>query len=139
MRRLLPAVLFLLSSCATEKSAPELTKVEGTRDKTLAPVAPARSEPLRVGGDVLPPVPIARPYPKLPAGLEMRSAGPIVFELVLNERGQVESARVVRDGTDPSLAHYYLESFKEWRFEPATRAGTAVSVRYNVVANIDVR
>jgi protein TonB len=51
-----------------------------------------------------------------------------LLEVVINERGAVESAvlrRAVAQSYDPSL----LEAAKSWRFRPATRDGAPVKYR----------
>ena len=78
---------------------------------------------------VIPPVELERNIPPWnpPTQLGWRSFRGVV-QVVVDERGNVESARMVE-----SLADFYdaglLESARSWRFKPAQRAGQPVKYR----------
>jgi TonB family protein len=93
--------------------------------------------PLRVGGDVQPPVAIERFEPALPK--ELAVAGLVVLEAVIDKRGVVRDVRVIRDAGEPAAGAAYAASMKKWRFRPATLHGQPVDVTYNFTVNIDVR
>jgi TonB family protein len=91
--------------------------------------------PLRVGGDVRPPVVINRVEPIYPAlAKESRISGIVILEVVIDHTGVVKDARVLKPmpfGLDQAA----LDAVKQWTFRPATLNGTAVDVVFNVTIN----
>jgi len=78
--------------------------------------------------NVVPPVPLEPILP--PASPEPLAAAPAVglFEIVINERGRVESA-VVRRSISPQYDALVLSASRKWRYRPATRDGKPVKFR----------
>jgi TonB family protein len=91
--------------------------------------------PLRVGGDVKPPVVINRVEPIYPAlAKESRISGVVILEVVIDHTGVVRDARVLKPlpfGLDQAA----LDAVKQWTFRPATLNGTAVDVLFNLTIN----
>lgn len=96
-------------------------------------------EPLRVGGDVLPPTLVKRVQPdfsKLPIDLLPNGVG--VFETTINRSGRVAGIRVVRS-LGPRLDPSVLAALEKWRFHPATQNGRPVAVYFMLTIRIDLR
>jgi protein TonB len=69
-------------------------------------------------------------YP--PAAQAMGLSGRVVLELIINERGQVENARILQSN-NPIFNQSALTAVKKWRYSaPTTEAGQRVSV-YQIV------
>ena len=94
-------------------------------------------EPLRVGGDVEPPILLERVEPKYPQG-KRRAGGAIVLECVVTRTGVVRDVKIIKGADDP-MASYVAAAVKQWKFRPATRRGEPVDVIYSVTTFIHVR
>lgn len=98
---------------------------------TEPPPEPSRG-PLRVGGNVLPPVrryaPPAR-YPEIARAA--RIEGKVVVEAVIDATGRVTRVRVL-ESLPLGLDRAAVEAVERWRFEPATNNGKPVAVLYNL-------
>ena len=91
--------------------------------------------PLRVGGDVKPPVIINRVEPIYPAlAKASRISGIVILEVVIDHTGVVKDARVLK-GLPFGLDQAALDAVKQWTFRPATVNGTAVDVFFNLTIN----
>ncbi len=92
----------------------------------------AGSEVFKIGGDVSPPRPTHRPEPPYSQKARMvQYEGTTVLLVVVNSRGDVEQERVVKPlglGLDQNA----LRTMHTWKFTPAMRKGTPVSVRVRV-------
>jgi TonB family protein len=95
---------------------------------------PPEPLPLRVGGDVRPPIVIRRVEPQYSEqARDVRAQGTVVLEAIIRKDGSVDIARVVHSigyGLDDSA----IAALKQWVFRPATKNGNPV----NVVVNIEV-
>jgi hypothetical protein len=83
--------------------------------------------------DVTPPTELWPRFPEVPA--QTVRADVAVFDLVINEAGQVESARVrlpLKRWDHVML----LSAMKTWRFQPATREGHPVKYRKEVTVKV---
>lgn len=70
-------------------------------------------------------------YP--PAALAMGLEGRVVIELVVNENGDVENARIMQS-TNPIFNENALTAVKKWKFsKPTTQGGEAVKTFWTVV------
>jgi TonB family protein len=90
------------------------------------------SRMIRLGGGSLHNQAIKRVQPSLPAGA---AAGTVVVEVIVDEEGQVESARVtsgqpfgVATSNDPVLQKAAIEAARQWRFKPEMAGGLPVKV-----------
>jgi tetratricopeptide (TPR) repeat protein len=95
-------------------------------DLTRSPLPPGVYDEFST--NVVPPVPLEPILP--PASPETLVAAPAVglFEIVINERGRVESA-VVRRSISPQYDALVLSDSRKWRYRPATRDGKPVKFR----------
>jgi len=115
------------------------TMVAGSAEQTTATVSKSEGvsgdSPLRVGGDVKPPVIINRVEPIYPAlAKASRISGVVIVEVVIDHTGIVKDARIVKPlpfGLDQAA----LDAVKQWTFRPATLNGTAVDVTFNITIN----
>lgn len=107
------------------------------RAAAAAPVMPA-PPPAPViysaaNGDVVPPTDVDRRLPMwnpptvLARSMEFRG----VLELVIDERGAVESA-TMRTPVTPTYDPVLLNAAKRWKFQPATRNGAPVKYRKDI-------
>ncbi|HEX3070571.1 MAG TPA: TonB family protein, partial [Thermoanaerobaculia bacterium] len=91
--------------------------------------------PLRVGGDVKPPVIINRVEPIYPAlAKESKISGIVILEVVIDHTGVVKDVRVLKPlpfGLDQAA----VDAVKQWTFRPATLNGQAVDVLFNLTIN----
>ena len=76
-------------------------------------------------------VPLWEPPPGTPQGTYQG-----LVEVVINERGRVESA-TIRKSVAPAYDVALLAATEEWRFQPATREGLPVKYRraYEVIVH----
>ena len=104
-----------------------------------SPAADAPSEPLRVGGDVLPPVVLKRVQPDLTNLVgRYHSGGVPIIEATITATGDVTDVRVLRS-KDPEVIAAMVAAVKQWKFKPATQNGKAVPVYFTMTMIIDVR
>lgn len=94
-----------------------------------------REKIYRVGGDVAAPQVIAAPKPVLqktgganPANVK---EGTAILAIVVDEKGNVESAKIVRS-LRRDLDAAALDVVRQWKFAPATKKGIPVAVALNV-------
>jgi TonB family protein len=88
--------------------------------------------PLRVGGDVKPPVLTKRVEAiPTPEAVRSRISGVVILEVMVDENGHVADARVLKPlpfGLDGAA----ITAVKQWEFSPGTLNGKPVTVQYNV-------
>ena len=106
------------------------------KNEGLAPIPVAEGlAPIPVP-EGLAPIPVLL-EPKLPKHLRVH--GPLVLEATIDRSGKVREVRIIRDGTDPSQGHAYIEAIKQWRFRPGMVRGKPVDVTWRCSVIIDVR
>ena len=106
--------------------------------------APALQPPATTGSgdasgvraEIVPPRAIESPAPDWSrlAGGELRGSRG-AYELRIDEAGQVTEVNVVKSA-DPASDTLVIETLRRWRFEPATRGGTPIAVRWQVTVNV---
>ncbi len=92
--------------------------------------AKAADLPIKVEGDVEPPEFLEGPEPSYTD--EARTAqvfGKVVLEAVIDKQGSVHCAAIVAD-LPFGLGQSAVAAVQKWRFEPATRNGQPVNVKY---------
>ena len=57
--------------------------------------------------------------------------GPVILEVVANEKGEVVEAKVVKGG-NPVVQKPVADAVKQWRYSPTYVDGKAVSVKFGV-------
>jgi TonB family protein len=94
-----------------------------------------------IGGDVKPPRAITSPQPATDeirkkikeenAGKKVAFSGSTTLLIVVGEDGSVRSVKVLRS-LNRDLDAKAIDAVKQWKFEPATKKGTPVSVELAV-------
>jgi TonB family protein len=113
---------------ATVGAQPSPPPVPSSPSQPLA-TQPAE-EVLRVGGDVVAPVPIEpRAQPDFRRLGRARVQGVPVVEAVISATGEVTAARMLKP-ISPEFDAAVLDAVRQWRFKPATQHGKPVSVYY---------
>ena len=100
--------------------------------------APAEPEPagpsepvtvLEIGGEVVPPVAVARARPTYPPAARLAGRhGTVRVRAVVGADGAVGTAEVVEDGVGFGCADAAIAAIRQWRFRPATLRGRPVAV-----------
>lgn len=92
--------------------------------------------PVRVGGKVKAPRLLFGPAPAYPLlARQARVAGDVVIDAVIDERGNVVEMHTI-SGL-PILALAAMEAVRQWKYEPTTLGGEAVSVRLLVTITFE--
>jgi protein TonB len=94
--------------------------------------------PLRVGGNVKPPVAVLRVDPiYTEVARRARVQGIVIIEAVIDRQGNVTEAHVLKPlpfGLDAAA----LQAVKQWKFRPGTLNGQPVPVYYNLTVNFRI-
>ncbi len=102
--------------------------LSGLQKTPPAPVAVARTEPVRVGGRVKPPRKLFAPPPEYPVlARQARIEGTVVIDSVIDVNGNVVEAKVVSG--HPLLMQAALDALRQWKFEPTYLDEQPVPVR----------
>ncbi len=97
---------------------------------------PAEPEgPIRVGGDVKPPVKLSAPSPQYTEiARKARIQGVVIVEAIIDKEGNVTNVKVLK-GLPMGLDSAAADAVKKWKFQPATLNGRPVAVIYNLTVN----
>lgn len=97
---------------------------------------PAEPEgPIRVGGDVQPPVKVSAPSPQYTEiARKARIQGVVIVEAIIDKEGNVTNVKVLK-GLPMGLDTAAADAVKKWKFQPATLNGKPVAVIYNLTVN----
>jgi TonB family protein len=91
-----------------------------------------------IGPEISPPVAIYQPQaPFTPAALNARREGVVALDVIIDAQGSVIDLKQVSQPLGEGLDESAAATVRTWRFRPATRAGSAVSVRVRV--NVEFR
>jgi len=104
---------------------------------TTAPILSAE-EPLRVGGEVLPPKLLKRVTPRFSTLGNIHAHGSGVFEATIDTQGSVTNLRVVRS-MGPEFDSLAVSALRQWTFQPATYRGEPVSVYFTLTLTVHFR
>ncbi len=123
---------------SAEPSTDPVEVIEGTEGPASPPFTPsAEGEPYAVGGDIQPPKRLERPAndPLLELMRSERYAwGACILSTVVSREGKIEQIEFLKpDRVAPEVESALRETLDGWRFEPATKNGDPVAVRYNLV------
>jgi len=101
-----------------------------------APAPPTEKpiEPVRVGGNVLPPQPLYAPSPAYPVlARQARVEGLVVLDATFDAQGSVTNLTVI---SGPQLLYAAaLQTVKTWKYEPVHLNGVPVPFRMEVTVN----
>lgn len=97
---------------------------------------PAEPEgPIRVGGDVQPPVKISAPSPQYTEiARKARIQGVVIVEAIIDKTGAVTNVKILK-GLPMGLDTAAADAVAKWKFKPATLNGKPVAVIYNLTVN----
>ncbi len=99
--------------------------------------ATSGAAPVRVGGDVKPPIKIkdAKPvYP--PMARQTRTQGTVILELTIGDDGKVKAVKVLKSLTLLDAAA--TDAVKQWEFKPTMLNGKAISVIMTTAVNFSL-
>jgi TonB family protein len=113
----------------------ERAAATAARDKAAAAArAKLTRAPVRVGGQIKPPVKIKDVTPVYPAiAQSARVQGEVVIEATVGEDGQVVDARVVK--SIPLLDQAALDAVRQWQYQPSLLNGVPTPVVISVTVN----
>jgi len=116
----------------------ETVTVRESRIGVATPQA-AQPNPVRVGGNVRPPLKVKDVRPTYPASMrEAGFAGVVPLEAIIGADGTVGSVRVVSAQVHPDLAVAAAEAVRQWQFTPTLLNGKPVEVVMNVTVRFDL-
>jgi len=102
------------------------------------PPPPPPQAPIRIHSGMQAPRKIVDAPPVYPTiAVAARKEGIVILEAILDERGNIESVRVLR--SDPLLEQAAVEAVKKWKYTPALLNGVAVPVIMTVTVNFTLR
>jgi len=97
------------------------------------PPAPPR-DPMRIGGDIRPPVLVHRVEPIYPdLAARARVEGTVILEAIIDEQGGVQSLKVLR--SVPLLDKAATAAVEQWRYSPVMLNGLPVRVILTVTVS----
>ncbi len=96
---------------------------------------PAFDRPVRVGGDVKPPVLIRKVDPDYSACGAGRTGSLLIFEAVIDRNGDVQAVRSLKP-IDACVERAFVAATRQWKFKPGTLNGVPVDVIYNFTLQI---
>jgi TonB family protein len=114
------------ADAATNRERAEATAA--TREKAAAAArAKVARAPIRVGGQIKPPVKIKDVPPVYPAVAQSaRVQGDVIIEATVGEDGKIADARVVK--SVPLLDQAALDAVKQWEYQPSLLNGVPTPV-----------
>ena len=96
---------------------------------------PPRPQPNRIYAaedqDVIQPGTIRQDMPKVPVAVLNQARERGILEIVINEQGRVQEA-TIRSSVHPVYDSLMMAAAREWRYQPATFAGTPVKFRKRI-------
>jgi TonB family protein len=126
--------LAVAAKTAADKAASDATVERERADAEAARLAKAAevrreklAKPLRVGGQVRPPIRIKEVPPVYPAiAKSAQVQGDVVIEATIDETGKVADARVVK--SVPMLDQAALDAVRQWQYQPSLLNGVPTPV-----------
>jgi protein TonB len=92
-------------------------------------------KPMRVGGNVNPPISVKRVEPLYPdIARKARIEGIVILETIIDRDGNVTDVRVLK-GLPLGLDQSAVEAVKRWKFKPGTLNGQPVPVIFTLTVN----
>lgn len=107
------------------------------KDPTLAVVE--EDGPIVIGGEVVKPVLTQRTEPLYPeVARRVGVQGVAIVEAIIDRTGGVVDARVLRD-PGMGCGEAVVQAVRQWRYQPATLNGRAISVYLTITVNFKLR
>jgi TonB family protein len=104
----------------------------------VAPAPAATSAPMKIGGDVLPPVLVHSANPKFVRGFHTPGTTAIVqVGLIVNTVGKPAKIHIVKS-SDSSFDKNSMDAVAKYRFKPATLHGQPVPVELVVEVKFEI-
>lgn len=101
-------------------------------------VGGVEGEPLRIGGDVKPPVLLQKIEPGYPeAARKARLEGVVILEAIITASGSIEEVKVLKS-VNPLLDASAVRAVQQWKYKPATLNGRAVRVYLTVTVTFNL-
>ena len=130
--------LAVAAKAAADKAATDAATSRERAEVAARERAAARAKltraPIRVGGQIRPPVKIKDVTPVYPAvARSARVEGEVVIEATVGEDGKVTDARVVK--SIPLLDQAALDAVKQWEYQPPLLNGVPTPVVVTVTIN----
>ncbi len=95
--------------------------------------------PIRIGGEVVPPVLESRISPVYPEiARKARVQGVVIVEAIIDKQGNVTDARVLR-GLPMGVSEAATAAIQKWKYKPATLNGRPVSVYLTVTVTFTLQ
>jgi hypothetical protein len=88
--------------------------------------------------EVVPPVTIRQDVPRIPSNILLMARDTGLIEVLIDERGHVESAMVL-SSVHPIYDSMLLASSEDWRYQPATLKGQPVKFRKRIQVSVIAR
>jgi len=105
---------------------------------TSPPGDPSTAAPMRVGGNIRPPVKLVDVKPVYPLDAQQgRVQGVVIIEARIDEAGNVTNARILR--SIPMLDQAALDAVTQWKFSPTEMDGAPVPVIMTVTVNFTLQ
>jgi len=96
-------------------------------------------KPMRVGGDVTPPVAVSRVQPVYTeVARKAHIEGTVIIETIIDRNGNVTDARVLR-GLPLGLDQAALDAMKRWKFQPGRFNGQPVPVIFTLTVTFKLQ
>lgn len=103
------------------------------RDQRPSSLPAASRAPVRIGGNIRPPMKIEDVRPVYPQAMRDAGAEGIVpLGALIGVDGRVSSVRVIGSHAQPEFARAAVDAVRQWRFTPTLLNGDAVEVFMNV-------
>jgi TonB family protein len=130
LRKILP--LLAIAVFATLTASEHALAQENATPQIMSP-----DTPLKIGGDVIPPVLTHSANPKFARGLRTTSVNAVVrVGLVVNTAGKPTKIHIVKS-LEPSFDKNCIDAVAKYRFKPATLHGQPVPVELVVEVKVE--
>jgi TonB family protein len=105
--------------------------------ENATPQTTSANTPLKIGGDVLPPVLTHSANPKFPRGFRTTVGRAVVrVGLIVDTAGKPTKIHIIKS-LDPNLDKNCMDAVAKYRFKPATLHGQPVPVELVVEVTVD--
>jgi periplasmic protein TonB len=102
------------------------------------PPPPAPRQPVRIGGEVLPPALVRRVEPEYPPlAVAAHLEGVVILEATVDAEGRVQQVKVLR--SLKFLDKAAIEAVRQWQYAPLTLNGVPTSFVLTVTLNFALK